>query len=215
MGRWDRLSDISNNTHQYLNKIEVQKLLQDAGARIGKIELTKRRLERQDIRAARGDHVDKSLPTPPSYPEAVELPGEDAPSAGHSPMSQYATPRTATSNLPYPYYDKQPISGQDKFIALPPDDRSQHRVSAEIPYRRSGEYKSDSPFDVSPRRSGEDFDRPDAPPIPPKTPINDDGGLRPPFASRPSPNKPVLPYPDFDGPPPMVNKLRKPHFNPG
>jgi hypothetical protein len=204
------LSDISTGTHRYLNKLDVQRSVQEAAAKIGKIELTKRRLDGQGRNANRGYQPGNNLPPPPSHPNAVELPGEDVPV--HSPVSTYHTPRTSTINPPYPYQDC--TSSQDKFMVVPSED-DQHRVSAEMPYRYSGEYKYESPHNVSPRRSGEDYGRPDAPPIPPKTPIYDDGGLRPPQASRPSTGNPRLPYPDFDGPPPVVNKLRKPQYNPG
>ncbi len=186
-------------------------MIHDAAAKIGKIELTKRRIEGQGRYADRGDLQAKNLPTPPSHPEAVELPGEDVPA--RSPVSPYFTPRTSTINPPYPYQDS--TSSQDKFMVFPSDD-DQRRPSAEMPNPHSGEYEYDSPHDVSPRRSGEDYGRPDAPPIPPKTPIyRDGGGLRPPQSSRMSTGNPKLPYPNFDGPPPVVNKLRKPQYNPG
>lgn len=181
-------------------------MIQEAAAKIGKIELTKRRLEGQGRHVgSRADILGKGLPTPPSQPDAFELSGEDAPA--HSPVSPYYTPRTSTINPPYPYHDSQ-----DKFVVVP-SDGSQPRVSAEMLYRYSGEYSS--PNNISPRRSGEDYGRPEAPPIPPKTPIyGDGGGLRPPQTQRMSAGNPKLPYPDFDGPP-VVNKLRKPQYNPG
>ena len=201
INRWDRLSDISTGTHRYLNKVDVQRMIQDAAARIGKIELIKRRLDGQGRHTSRIDHAGKILPTPPEYPDAVELPGEDV--VAPSPLSPYYTPRTSIVNPPYPYSDA--ASSQDKFMVVPSDE-DQPRVSAEY----------ESPNNVSPRRSGESYGRPEAPPIPPKTPIYDDGGgLRPPQASRLSSGNPKLPYPDFDGPPPVVNKLRKPQYNAG
>ncbi len=209
INRWDRLSDINIGTHQYLAKTSVQKLIGDAAAKIGKIELTKRRLEGQSRYANRVDLPSKGLPTPPSHPDAVELPGNDVPI--YSPISPYHTPRTSTIiNPPYPYDDV--VSSDDKF-SVTPSAESQHRISGEMAYRHSGEYNS--PYNISPRRSGEDYARPEAPPIPPKTPIYGDGeGLRPPQSSRMSAGNPKLPYPDFDGPP-IVNKLRKPQYNPG
>ena len=186
-------------------------MIHDAAARIGKIELMKRRLDGQARHASQSDFIGKSLPTPRSHPDAVELPAEDV--AAHSSISPYHTPRTSTINPPYPYSDA--ASSQDKFMVVPSEE-DQPRLSAELPYRRSGEYKYESPKNTSPRRSGESYGRPDAPPIPPKTPIYDGGGgLRPPQLSRLSNGNPQLPYPDFDGPPPMVNKLRKPQYNPG
>ena len=206
----------------------------EAAARIGKIELTKRRFERAEMRG-QTDRPDKILPQPPAHPQAhspsqmppqmpshilahpntFELSGEEAPGAGFSPIppSHVSMPRPPGVNPPYPRHDMRVPSPQDKFIAVPGEDRHS-RVSSELPSRRSGEYQLDSPYDVSPRRSGEDYGRPDAPPIPPKTPINDPGNLRPPYAARPSPKKPPLPYPDFDGPPPPVNKALKPKYAP-
>ncbi len=208
VNRWDRLSDINIGTHQYLAKTSVQKLIGDAAAKIGKIELTKRRLEGQSRYANRVDLPSKGLPTPPSHPDAVELPGSDAPI--YSPISPYHTPRTSTINPPYPYDDL--VSSDEKFSVIHSAE-SQHRISGELAYRHSGEYNS--PYNISPRRSGEDYARPEAPPIPPKTPIYGDGeGLRPPQSSRMSAGNPKLPYPDFDVPP-IVNKLRKPQYNPG
>ena len=184
-------------------------MIQEAAAKIGKIELTKRRLEGQGRYSSRSDLLGKGLPTPPSHPDVAELPGEDVPV--HSPISPYHTPRTSTVGPPYPYQD--PVSSEDKFVVLPSND-DRPRKSGEVPYRHSGEYKYESPINLSPRRSGEDYGGPDAPPIPPKTPIYGDGGLRPPQSSRLSTGNPKLPYPDFDGPP-VVNKLRKPQYNPG
>lgn len=208
--RWDRLTEISTGTRQYLNKLEVQRSVHEAAVKIGKIELTKRRLEGQSRFAGRGGQSGQGLSTPPSHPEAVELPTDDVPTA--SPNSPYYTLRTSTINPPYPY--QEVASSQDKFMVLPPED-GQPRVSAELPYRRSGEYKDDSSYNVSPRRSVEDHGRPDAPPVPPKTPIHDDASLRPPQTLPSTTSTSHLPYPDFDGPPPIVNKLRKPQYHPG
>lgn len=204
MNEWDRLTEISTGTNLYLQTPEVERMIQQAAAKIGKIELTKRRLEGQGRYISRGDPTGKSLPPPPSNPDAVELPGEDVPPP--SPISTHYTPRTSTIHPPYPY-----ASSQDRFMVLP-SDIDQPRASAEMPYRHSGEFSYDSPYNISPRRSGEDYRGPEPPPIPPKTPIYGDGGLRPP-QSRMSTSNPKLPYPDFD--PPIVNKLRKPKYNPG
>jgi hypothetical protein len=191
----------------------VQLSVHEAAAKIGKIELTKRRLEGQGRYAAQVNLSGNGIPTSPSHPGAVELPSDDMPVISPSSTSPYYTPRTSTINPPYPYSDA--VSTQDKFMVLPSDD-GQSRVSSEHPYRRSGEYRDDHSISVSPRPSGEDYDRPDAPPVPPKTPFQEDGGLRPPQPSRLSTGSPGgLPYPDFDGPPPMVNKLRKPQYHPG
>lgn len=203
VNRWDRLSDINIGTHQYLNRNATQRMIHEAAARIGKIELMRRRLNGQGKYASRTSLQGSNLPTPPPHPDAVELPGEEIPSLYH-------TPRTSTIDPPYPFHNA--ISSQENFMVLPSDDH-QPRVSAEMPYRYSGDYKYESPNNVSPRRSGEDYGRPEAPPIPPKTPIYE-GGLRPPQSSRMSTGNPKLPYPDFDTPP-VVNRLRKPQYNPG
>lgn len=205
VNRWEKLSEISTRTKLYLTTEEVERMTRQAAAKIGKIERSKRRMDGQ------GRYPRQGFSTPPSNPDAVELPGEDVPS--HSPMSPYFTSRSSMINRPH-----SSSSSQDKFV-VHSSDNAQPRISAEMPYRHSGEYEIgyDSPNNISPRRSGEDYSRPEPPPIPPKTPMYGDGrGLRPPQSSRLSTGNPkpqYLPYPDFD--PPIVNKLRKPQYNPG
>lgn len=187
-------------------------MIYEAAAKIGKIELVKRRLEGQARHASRRGQPAKSLPMPPSHPDAVELPGEDVPS--YMSASPHHTPRSSIVDPLYPYHDT--VSSEEKFVVLPSDDY-RPRLSSELPNRYSGEYNLGSPNNISPRRSGEHYGRPEAPPIPPKTPIQGEGGnLRPPQTLMIGAGNPRLPYPDFDGPPPFqVNKLRKPQYNPG
>lgn len=216
--RWDKISEISTNTHRYLNDVNTSRVIQSAATKIGKIELTKRRFEGQEWHSLQQPNsLGKGLPTPPSHPDAVELPGGERDDTSTSPYLSHPS----SAYPPYPVQDTR-ISSQDKFALLPhsPDDIGAPRVSAEMPAhgRRSGEhkYRSPSSHSASPRRSGESQGHPDGPPLPPKTPMNEGNvGSMPPSLWRLGTNNPSLPYPDFDGPPPVVNKLRKPQFNPG
>ena len=211
MNEWDRLSEMSTGTRRYLAKPEVRDMVRDAAVKIAKIELTRRRLEKHD----QGRHQSRSepsreLPSAPVHPSshmAVELPGNDTPVRNTPPHSRGSSnPSTGYS---YPYSHES--SSQDKFVVPPPD--APQRASLEMPYRPSADYAlfDRSQRTASPRRSAEEqYSRPSAPPIPPKTPINDPGYPLP--TTRPNVN-PRLPYPDTDGPPPIVNKLRKPEFS--
>jgi hypothetical protein len=138
---------------------------------------------------------------------AVELPGNDAPIHNTPPHSRGSSNPSTGYSSPYSHES----SSQDKFAVPPPD--APQRASLEMPYRPSADYAlfDRSQRTTSPGRSSEEhYGRPSAPPIPPKTPINDPGYPLP--MTRPNVN-PRLPYPDTDGPPPIVNKLRKPEFS--
>ena len=181
-------------------------------------------------------------PSNPSHPFAVELPADDGMiySRHNTGLSQHQQRHPSNPNPnPYSYSNPPPASQQpqneDKFI-LPPDHGVQ-RVSAELPYRNSydktrpsnqnqsqSNYNHSPPSTASPRQSGEenmsytsgvsaDYQLPaQAPPRPPKTPINE---MSPNSQRPPRQNPPRLPYPDDDGPPPLVSKLRKPEFRAG
>ena len=223
MNEWDRLSDISTSTRRYLGKPESQKLIYDAAVKIAKIELTKRRMESHSMgRKASQTDPAKALPLPP--PEsapirnfAVELPGNDVPRRPSPSRQQRSSQQYQDDRYPF-----QPTINPDDKYPVTPDSAPSN--FSDLPYRTSDEHsrfggsqrtRSDELSHVggsSPRRSGEGgYARPDAPPIPPKTPIQD--------AGRPMPLSPRhngnfrLPYPDTDGPPPIVNKLKKPEFS--
>jgi hypothetical protein len=200
MNEWDRLSEMSTSTRKYLKKPEVQKMVYDACVKMAKIELITRRLNHHG--QARSDTT-KVLPVPPAHAGAVELAGEDTPI--YSPYSPY---QRQSLNSPYVY--QQGVKSEDKFMGVP-GEPSQPRMSAEGPYRISHENLGhDQPHQQhSPASSDLGYNRSEPPPLPPKTPINNPE--QHPAMGR-SNGKSFLPYPDTDGPPPIVNKLRKPEF---
>ena len=219
MNEWNRLADISTSTRRYLAKSEVQRINMDAAAKMARIERAKRR---HAAYATTGEFDSHERPAPPYVPPpldplAVELPGEDVPSQHPRPKPgpQYPV------NPPHPY--QQVLSSQDKFTVVSSDefpqvvDTAHSSLSADIPYRNSiGGYMADSPrtsgqsIIESPRRSNEGY----APPLPPKTPISHrDGRDQRRYDISPRGNGNMkLPYPDTDGPPPVVNMARKPEY---
>jgi hypothetical protein len=224
MNEWDRLSEMTIGTRRYLKKNETQSLLENAATRMAKIELTKRRMERHQrlpshnsIGSEQPIYSPLQSPYAPPHGGAVELPamseqGELHPP--HSPLRQSAAP--------YPTDDQSIASSQDKFMVVPGETNSPRR-SAELPYRPSTEkfsYTSPTGAMPPPRNASNDFGYPpsEPPPRPPKTPINDGPAPPPSYSytvpSRPNGHNTRLPYPDTDGPPPIVNKLRKPEYRP-
>ena len=224
MNEWNRLADISTSTRRYISKHEVQRIMQDAGAKMARIERSKRRHTNFATTTAYSE-IDSSGNPNSSYvaphdPLAVELPADEGRSY---PPNNYHT-HVQFANHPAHSYAHL-AAPDDKFAVLPDDSHSQisdmtshPRVSGEV--SRSGDSPriSSSSMVPSPRRSHEAQVRGEAPPIPPKTPIPyPNHGDRPPAWSAPavSPRSPVghrLPYPDSDGPPPLVNLARKPEY---
>jgi hypothetical protein len=239
MNEWNALAEISTNTRMYLAEKGVQSMTLDSAAKIARIHFAKVRWER----AAKGESPfspgaqapNKPLPTVPDpAPMAVELPAEDLAPEYYTNIHPAFRPLQDNQRRP---------SDNDKFLVVSSDEYPQSASTdgfSDLPPRHSGEL-------VSPgRRSDEQFQagRPvswmssatswddrlsNAPPRPPKTPMQDghhtppgmngmmNGGLRPsPPAgsqfSRPPPGAP-LPYPDTDGPPPIVNKATKPDYS--
>ena len=222
MNEWNRLADISTNTRRYLGREEVQSVNFSAAAKLGKIHFAKQRWER----ALRGEPEPRSpwdLPTqsaqppplPPSNPLAVELPANEdvvAPLHSHRPSSQ---------QMLTPQYRRP--SEDEKFIITNDDYPSPaHDTSSRLSHEYSPSAYSHSPRNSMnpPRRSGEEArvsggsHRTSPPPLPPKTPLSPPSGhpalqanmMRPPSGV-------VLPYPDTDGPPPVVNMARKPNIS--
>lgn len=214
MNEWGRLADISTNTRRYLSSREVQAMSSDAARKMGTIHRAtirwNRGLSGVPQRMSWEGPLETQHPEPPAVPGAIELPAEDVPSYSH----QQSRPN---SQLLSPNYQRP--SEDDKFI-----------VSADDPHmydnqRPTSGYSYDSPpYGYSPRPSAEygrpNYSRPDgseilgatgplqAPPRPPKTPLQ--GHATP---ARPNPQGGVqLPYPDSDGPPPMINLARKPEL---
>lgn len=218
MNEWDRLSEMTIGTRRYLKKNDTQGLLENAASKMAKIELTKRRMERHQ-RVPSHNSIGQDQPlqsaydyTPQPHPGAVELPAITEP--GDHPA--YSTQRPGLA--PYPT-DNQSIASSDKFMVVPEEPNSPRR-SVELAYRGSNEkFAYTSPTGALPRPPSHDFayTPTEPPPRPPKTPINDGPPPPPSYhqALPPRPNgNPRLPYPDSDGPPPIVNKLRKPEYRP-
>ncbi|KAH7081545.1 acyl transferase/acyl hydrolase/lysophospholipase [Paraphoma chrysanthemicola] len=229
MNEWNALAEISTNTRMYLAEKSVQSMTLDAAAKVARIHFAKIRWER----AQRGDPFggpqapNKPLPTVPDpSPLAVELPAEDI-----GPEYRLTNPdgnRVA-------FQEPRRPSDNDKYLVMSSDEYPQP-VSWDLPPRHSGELIAPG------RRSDELFNaREDsmhssrapsfeerlqqahahAPPRPPKTPLQDEARLSSLSAPRPSPPSgghrgpprgTPLPYPDNDGPPPVVNKATKPEF---
>ncbi|KAF2730105.1 FabD/lysophospholipase-like protein [Polyplosphaeria fusca] len=223
MNEWNRLAEISTNTRIYLAEPEVQGKSVDAAAKLSRIHRAKIRWERAEKGQSPLPQMtswDRPLPSiPDASAFAVELPAEEV-----QPQHYHHDP----GHL-YAHSDNYRFSSDvDKFVLVSSDEYPQP-VTADMPPRHSGEL-------VSHRRSHEQFNSvngsprmslDEPPPRPPKTPLQSDGkparlppqGPPPPVPSSgrstPRPNKSVqLPYPDLDGPPPIVNKARKPEFNP-
>lgn len=229
MNEWNRLPDIRNNTELYLNRDDVREEISVAADQMAAIESRKQeqmmaRLSQKANRFGVGNTVSVLPPTipprsnlPPPHPDAVELPGEGLPAMFPAPLS---TPGPIYPANP-PYAHQQIYAPDDKYIVLPSEDRLHY--AAPTPPRRSDEgfhqvsndrYRNDRPvssdgsFNPPPRRSMEKW----APPRPPKTPIpvsGDEDTRRYTVPHGPRGNT-VLPYPDSDDPPPVVNMARKP-----
>ncbi|MCJ1267637.1 hypothetical protein MMC22_007523 [Lobaria immixta] len=224
MNEWDRLPQITESTQKYLDNANVRAMIERAAEKMARIEN-----DRQNYSIpATGPDTDgyekyaQPFLLPPPHADAVELPGElpdeGPPSLYPRPLSTPGPRYPASSQCSY----QQPLySPQDKFAVLASDDvphytnQAPARRSHELPpsrgndtYRGHQTYSSDS--SPSPRRSQET----QAPPLPPKTPITfpDEEDVRrhtiPPRRS----GHVILPYPDDDGPPPMVNMARKPEY---
>lgn len=222
MNEWNRLTDISNSTETYLNNPEVDRMIGEAARKMGRIERAKRAEPSGHSFSYERNSFDKpSIGNIPPVPEdhAVELPSEDVPSLFPRPLSKPG-PQYPATNISYPY-QYQP-NDQDKF-SIEPDEPPQYfrthaRASGEH-YRSSSELpETDRPatihgsFPVPREREGQG--QPEAPPRPPKTPIQSSSDVERRHTSPPTSNGRVsLPYPDTDGPPPVVNMARKPEYS--
>jgi hypothetical protein len=215
MNEWNRLSDMNTGTRRYLAKPEVQKINYEAAVKMAKIERARRRIASHEL-----DSVERppSSYTTPSNPMAVELPGEALP-PNHSRLSQQYRPPQYPGNPQHPQY-QQVSSSQDKFAVISSDEYPQ-ALDPSTPPRRSFDDRQsyvsgdDAGMMPSPRRSGEDMDRSTPPPLPPKTPIQAPSvpmNQNFPRPARAQTGHKQLPYPDTDGPPPIVNMARKPEY---
>ena len=219
MNEWHRLAEISTGTRRYLTKSEVQRMNVDAAAKLSRIHRAVMRQGTYRMPTKMGESdVDRA---DYMHPLAVELPGEDVP-----PIPQRLRPGFQTP--PHHHYP-QVSNSRDKFTVItsdeypqPVDSSSPPRQSIDLPSQRaSNEYlpgpaSSSGSFVPSPRRSeeGRDDDRYGPPPLPPKTPLQypPPPPKKHPARSANGSNGHVLPYPDTDGPPPVVNLARKPDY---
>ncbi|KAJ9220522.1 hypothetical protein DTO169C6_7150 [Paecilomyces variotii] len=238
MNEWNRLADISTSTRRYLSKPDVQKMNLSASVKLAKIDRMHRRLAAHTAAANAPDEVaaapgitslQQMAVPPPMNPMAVELPAElpaDIPFERLS-VSQPSVHLTSPQ-------DKFSIVASDE-PSVPGDQSHIHpafRTNGDNPLRHSYDYGYEHSYEhsrpssqqhSSPRHSAESMDV-TPPPVPPKTPIPypvGDGGITMPLppVTAPPPLKThhhhsslLPPYP-VDGPPPAVNKLRKPTYN--
>ncbi|KAI9751499.1 MAG: hypothetical protein M4579_006035 [Chaenotheca gracillima] len=238
MNEWNRLADISTNTRRYLGKSEVQRINMDAAAKLGRIQ---RSINRQTRYANHPTYDAPSYNeyAPPANPLAVELPGPDIPSGIPRPRPgpQYPEKHTYNRIPPNPQDTfavissdefPQPVDSENPPPPLQPQSQShsqshsQPRRSAELAPPHSagaGSIENGGVSPASPRRSGEG--RLSPPPLPPKTPLPyaEDGNGRdsrrylPPRDQEFSRSGQKLPYPEADGPPPVINMARKPEYS--
>ena len=217
MNEWQRLAEISTSTRRYLARPEVKRLNEDAAAKMARIERSKRRHSHFTTKGELDGH---ERPAPPDLPPlleplAVELPGDD----GHF----FANPRA--HEVQSPRY-AQVSSPTDKYSVVSPLENTPTSIIGSAPFRRSAEFQHDNRLSTSsiipsPRQSHESQGRPEAigqaPPLPPKTPITGGRGsqhIGPPDLVPRQSGIQRLPYPDDDGPPPLVNMAGKPEFRP-
>lgn len=207
MNEWDRLGEMQVNTRRYLRKPEVQDMIADCSSKMARIELTKRRIEGHGHRGGRqGNESLSNVSSTHNYtfPAAIELPAEEPPGLAQQPSNYRPTNNPAFSD------HHQRTASEEKFIVVP-HEVAPSRLSAELPYRSSKEHLGHErpPRQPSPGQNEEQrHEMTGPPPLPPKTPI--EGPQHPRPLNRYTVNQ--LPYPDTDGPPPIVNKLRKPEF---
>ena len=240
MNEWDRIFQIKRNTIAYLNQQGVQDIIERGVTEMQDIYKLQR--PAPPTITQRFDQHEQSAPSsipPPSDPYAVELPGADVPSSYPRPLNkpgpQYPAPHTRSYPSDYNAQDKFTImpTPDEKFSVFssdeltPYEDQPPNRGSEESAYR-SNEFSpnsrpptSDNSFG-SQRRSDEAYRQSVPPPLPPKTPIQfyeGGDGRRHTVPNRHNgPNghngHVMLPYPDADGPPPVVNMARKPAYVP-
>lgn len=206
MNEWNRLADISNSTQSYLNTPAVKVMLNNGAREMAKVEAMRRetaaKVQRANERFEQQYQKQDAPYIPPSEPQAIELPGGADPPLLPRPLSR---PGPRYPGPQHPAYQRY-SSPDDKFAIMSSDEYPQPadgRRSEDMPYHDSNEYQR-------PDSSHE------APPLPPKTPIpHQDPRTRrhnsnPTISRRPGNVPPPLPYPDEDGPPPVVNMARKP-----
>lgn len=226
MNEWARLADISTNSRRYLGREEVQSMNYSAAAKLAKIHFAKQRWERAlngeseppnpwDL-PAQPALPPQPAPLPPSNPLAVELPAEDVVAPLHP--HRHSQQQMLSPNYRRPSEDeKYIITGDDYY---PSGHNTSPRMSNDYPPSAYSQHSPTSSFNYAPPRVSNDGQRTSPPPLPPKTPLNHSvspvrtspGARTSANLSRP-PGGVVLPYPDGDGPPPVVNMARKPNLS--
>ena len=222
MNEWNALAEISTSTRLYLSEKNVQAITIDSAAKIARIHFAKLRWERSQKGTTAhlsAQAPNKPLPTVPDpYPMAIELPAEELTPEYYA--SLHPTLRPAPADHRRPPEDERYLAVSDEYPQV---------VENDLPPRHSGDLtsygrRSDEQFSAMNRPASMHSFTPSfedrlqhAPPLPPKTPM--EGDLRPRTSppsgsafSRPPPGAP-LPYPDTDGPPPLVNKATKPEYS--
>lgn len=170
---------------------------------------------------------------PPSNPLAVELPAEDVPSGsyyGQTPSHGAFRHTPSVANMKYT------VVSSDEYpqVVDSPHALQQSSISQRLPFRPSidasrgsdGSHvrtpSQTSPASIPGHSQPSPASKTTPPPLPPKTPLPypESGPPQSPrtFTNMGSLNKgspPAagsLPYPDTDGPPPIVNLARKPEY---
>lgn len=208
MNKYKKIDEMNGNTHEYLHLPQTRNLLDHGAERMWEIQCQIDGI----TPASRGVYEDTAPAYQPSIPSpnAVELPGEDPPSLYPRPLSRPGPQYPAAYRHPF----EQVISPDEKFTIIPPDQAPSSvditpRLSEESAFRPSSElYGSDPLVADDPRRSSESG----PPPLPPKTPIQYHDDPRRHTVPHRMDHRAPLPYPDTDGPPPVVNMARKPQF---
>jgi hypothetical protein len=231
MNEWHRLADISTNTRQYLRREAEQKMVQNASSKLAKIHFAKQRWEQRD--AGKVPEIVRSTTKTPPMPLAFELAAEvpatyavshNSTSSRHSYDSGHENLAVHTNNTPSPRSSGENIfhrSPNRHSLPTPTEDTGDHLVvTAPTPAQYRNASGADliaivSP-DEQPKRAAPAIPRQqphriEPPPLPPKTPLQENQGGR--GSWRPT-SSASAPYPvdDADEPPPVVNMARKPDY---
>lgn len=236
MNEWNRLADISTNTHMYLARPEVQNINYGVASKLARIHRANDRWNR----ALRSGSFDRPLSFDDARPHDLELPDSNSrrqsQQQNHAqrqspPQPRYNGPAPAPAPAPAPFAVELPAEVPYQGSSSQPQSQSQ-------PYTRTYQ-SSASPNDVfsvlpdsmypAPLRPHHDIstqqqqqqqrrhssDAPPPPPVPPKTPIQQ-GPVTSTLPLRGSASvRYPLPYPDADEPPPRVDMSRKPEWGGG
>jgi len=223
MNEWNRLADISTGTRRYLGKSEIQRMNVEAAVKLAKIHRAKGRFEGERMGMSGGDYKGLS-DVPEAYPGAVELPADipaPAPNRTPPPRPSYESGHHDTLEVPGIKKTPSPRSSAENQSRYSPKtsapnvpDPNADRLLVHAPtpneYRTSGADKI-AITSTDERQRSQEFKKPsgrvEPPPLPPKTPIPGSETSLPIGRQRPP-----LPYPMDDGPPPAVNMARKPDY---